>query len=125
MISNTKFAATAIIVGGAALAGAMVCWELGPSRFELSSHQLALLGAGTSALVALVGCFFSIERSEAHTRNRDSILRLEWMLFRHGEKASAAEATPAPQEAFRPESAQAVHRSDFDGELAAEGMQLR
>lgn len=128
MISKTKFAAATFIVGGAALAGAMVSWELGPLTLKLSPDQLALLGSGASAasaLVALVGCFFAIERSEAHARNRDTILRLEWMLFRHCEKARAAEATSAPQEPFRPVSARAVDRSDHDGELAAEGMKLR
>lgn len=136
MISNTKFAATVIIVVGAALGGAMVCWELGPLTLELSPDQLALVGSGASALVALVGCCFAIERSEAHARNRDTILRLEWILFRAAngvwrrrERVDRLlprhEAAAIPQEPCRPVSARGVDWSDPNGELHAEGMKLR
>ena len=125
MISYIEFAAKVIIVGGAALGGAMVCWDLRPLRLELSSDQLALLGAVACSLVELVGCFFAIERSEAHTRNRDTILRLQWMLLRREENGRAAEATSAPQEPFGSISVLGANGLDPNAKLHAEGMKLR
>ena len=88
-MSKTKLAGASLVVGGAALVGAMVGRDLGPIRLELSQDQVTTVLAGFGAILALVGCAFTIERSEARARTRQTILRLEWMLFRTKEKADS------------------------------------
>ena len=95
MVSNTKLAGSFLIVGGAALVGAMVGWDLGPLRLEVSQDQSATVLAGFGGILALLGCGFAIERSEAHARSRETMLRLEWMLFRTKEKARPENAESA------------------------------
>ena len=89
MISNTKLVGSSLIVAGAALVGVMVGRDLGPLRLELSQDQLAAVGASVGAFLALVGCGFALERSEARARTREAMLWLEWKLFRTNEKAGS------------------------------------
>lgn len=90
-MSKTKFIGVSIIVGGAALAGAIAGWELGMCRFEMSRDQLAMVGAGCGAILAVVGCASAIERSEARAQSRALMQRFERILFRNKELPSGAQ----------------------------------
>jgi hypothetical protein len=94
VITKSKLAASAIIVVGAALVGALTGLELGSLRFELAAEQLAPLGAISCALLALVACGFAIERAEALGRYREEVLRLEWLIFRQRDNASTQAGGP-------------------------------
>lgn len=97
-MTNTKFIGVSIIVGGAALAGAIAGWELGMCRFELSRDQLATAGAGCGAILAVIACAFAIERSEARAQSRALMERFERILFRSGGLANGAAGESGIQE---------------------------
>lgn len=93
-MSKTKFIGVSIIVGGAALVGAIAGWELGMCRFEVSRDQLATVGAGCGAILAVMGCASAIERSEARAQSRALMHRFERILFRNQELSDGGLSEP-------------------------------
>lgn len=78
----TNLAGVILIVGGAAFTGALLGWEVGPLRLEVSQDQSSNLGASVGGLCALLGCAFAMERSVANARSQAAFLRLRRTLFR-------------------------------------------
>jgi len=76
----------AIFFSGA-ISGALTGSESGPMRFSLSVEDMGNLGALLGGLLALVGCRFAIERSEAKRRNRELIRALDCRLSRFSKES--------------------------------------
>ena len=81
-MGQATFVGTILIVGSAALAGAIFGWKLGALSFELTQLQLSILFAGTGGSFALLGCSSALERSAARARSHAAFLRLKRTLLR-------------------------------------------
>ncbi|MDB5336886.1 MAG: hypothetical protein JWN70_2505 [Planctomycetaceae bacterium] len=81
-MGHTNLAGVILIVGGAAFTGALLGWEVGPIRLEMSQDQSSTMAAAAGGILALVGCAFAMERSEANARSQAAFLRLKRTLFR-------------------------------------------
>ncbi len=81
-MGHTNLAGVVLIVGGAAFTGALLGWEVGPIRLELSQEQASNIASAAGGVLALVGCAFAMERSEANAKSQAAFLRLKRTLFR-------------------------------------------
>ena len=71
-----------VILFGGTVSGALAGSVSGPIQLTLSVADLGTLGAFLGAFLALAGCKFAIERSEAKKRNRELIHALDCRLSR-------------------------------------------
>lgn len=78
------------IVFSSAISDGLAGSVSGPIRLSLSVEDVGSLGAFLGAFVAITGCKFALERSEAKERNRELILALEGRLMRPSRNADPA-----------------------------------
>jgi len=82
-----KFVTYVSIVFGGTVSGALVGSLAGPIRLQISTENLAILGACIGATFAIVGCKFAMEHREAMERNRELFQALDLRLSRVAQAA--------------------------------------
>lgn len=86
-MGQTTFAGALLIVGSAALMGALGGWKAGPLSLEMSQQQLSMLFASVAGSCAVLGCGYVLERSATRAKSHAAFLRLQRTLLKRFEQA--------------------------------------
>lgn len=74
-MNRSNLAGAALMAVCTSLAGALVGWELGPWKLEISRDQLTLMGAVCGSALSLLWCIMAFERSQARARSAAMLTR--------------------------------------------------
>ena len=91
-MNQTNLAGAALMAVCTSLAGALVGWELGPWKLEISRDQLTLMGAVCGSALSLLWCIMAMERSQARARNEVMLTRFNRTFADRLEPRSSSDA---------------------------------